>query len=50
MRAKGIPLSRRVKHPVFLSGSEVIWILGLPVSDKFKIEKKTTDLFEIKKL
>ncbi len=50
MRAKGIPLSQRKKQPVFLSGSEIIWILGLPVSDKFKIEKTTTDLFEIKKL
>lgn len=50
MRAKGIPLSQRKKHPVFLSGSEIIWILGLPVSDKFKIEKTTTGVFEIKKL
>jgi tRNA(Ile)-lysidine synthase len=50
MRAKGIPLSQRVKHPVFLSGKEIVWILGLPVSERFKIGKITTDLFEIKQL
>jgi tRNA(Ile)-lysidine synthase len=50
MRAKGIPLSQRVMHPVFLSGNEIVWILGLPVSDKFKVDKTTTGVFEIKKL
>jgi tRNA(Ile)-lysidine synthase len=50
MRAKGIPLSERERRPVFLSGDEIIWILGLPVSDKFKVEKGTSDIFTIKKL
>jgi tRNA(Ile)-lysidine synthase len=50
MRARGIPLSEREKRPVFLSGEEIVWILGLPVSDGFKIEKGTIDIFQIKKL
>jgi tRNA(Ile)-lysidine synthase len=49
-RSKGIPLAERERHPVFLSGNEIVWILGLPVSEKFKIEEETSDVFEIKKL
>jgi tRNA(Ile)-lysidine synthase len=48
-RSKGIPLAERERHPVFLSGNEIVWILGLPVSEKFKIERETIDIFEIKK-
>jgi tRNA(Ile)-lysidine synthase len=48
-RSKGIPLAERERRPVFLSGNEIVWILGLPVSEKFKIEKETSDVFEIKK-
>lgn len=50
MRAKGIPLSERERRPVFLSGDEIVWILGLPVSEKFKIRSRTNDIFAIKKL
>jgi len=50
MRAKGIPLSERERRPVFLSGDKIIWILGLAVSEKFKVEKGSGDIFEIKKL
>jgi len=50
MRAKGIPLSERERRPVFLSGDKIIWILGLPVSEKFKVEKGTSDIFAIKKM
>lgn len=50
MRAKGIPLSERDRRPVFLSGGEIVWILGLPVSEKFKIECRKSDIFAIKKL
>jgi len=49
MRAKGIPLSERGRHPVFLSKGEIVWILGLPVSERFKIEKETAVVFQIKK-
>jgi len=48
-RSKGIPLDKRERHPVFLSGDDIVWILGLPVSEKFKIEKETKGIFEIKK-
>ncbi len=50
MRARGIPVSEREKHPVFISGEEIVWILGLPVSERFKIREGTTDIFQIKKL
>jgi len=50
MRARGIPVSEREKHPVFISGEEIVWILGLPVSERFKIREGTTDIFLIKKL
>jgi tRNA(Ile)-lysidine synthase len=50
MRARGIPLSERERRPVFLSGDGIVWILGLPVSEKYKVEKGTTDIFTVKKL
>jgi len=50
MRAKGFSLSEREKRPVFFSGNEIVWILGLPVSEKFKIEAGTSDIFAIEKL
>jgi tRNA(Ile)-lysidine synthase len=50
MRAKGIPLSERERRPVFLSGEKIVWILGLPVSEMFRVEQGTSDIFAIKKL
>jgi len=50
MRAKGIPVSEREKHPVFLSGDRIVWIPGLPVSEEFKVKPKTRIVFQIKKL
>ena len=50
MRAKGIPLSERERRPVFFSGDNIVWVLGLPVSEKFKVEKGTTGIFVLKKL
>jgi tRNA(Ile)-lysidine synthase len=44
MRAKGIPLIERDKKPVFLSGNEIIWVLGLPVAEKFKVSDKTKEV------
>ena len=48
MRAKGIPLSEREKRPVFLCGEEIVWVLGLPVSEKHKISEKTGRIFTVK--
>jgi tRNA(Ile)-lysidine synthase len=50
MRAKGIPLAQRERRPVFLSGDKIVWILGLPVSERFKVGKGSSDIFEIRKL
>jgi tRNA(Ile)-lysidine synthase len=41
MRAKSIPLEERQKKPVFISGDEIIWVLGFPVAEKFRIREKT---------
>jgi tRNA(Ile)-lysidine synthase len=49
MRAKGIPVSERGRRPVFLSGEEIAWVLGLPVSEKFKVVPKTKEIFVIEK-
>lgn len=48
MRAKGIPLSERDKRPVFISGEEIIWVLGLPVSERHKISQQTGNIFALK--
>jgi tRNA(Ile)-lysidine synthase len=50
MRAKGIPAGDRSRLPVFLSGGKIIWVLGLPVSEDFKITPATQHLFLIEKL
>ncbi len=44
MRAKDIPLTERDKKPVFLSGDAIVWVLGLPVAEKFKISDKTKEV------
>jgi tRNA(Ile)-lysidine synthase len=47
MRAKSIPLEEREKTPVFLSGGEIIWILGLPVAEKFRVHEKTKNVVRL---
>jgi len=49
MRAKGIPASERDRHPVFLSGGKIFWVLGLPVSEDSKITPATQHIFVIEK-
>ncbi len=49
MRAKGIPLRERDRRPVFLSGDQIIWVLGLPVAEEFKVTPRTKALFLIEK-
>ncbi len=41
MRAKSIPLEEREKKPVFISADDIIWVLGLPVAEKFRIRETT---------
>ncbi len=50
MRAKRLPISQRGKRPVFLSGGEIVWILGLPVSERFKLKEGTGEVFVIERL
>jgi tRNA(Ile)-lysidine synthase len=47
LRAKNIPLQERDRHPVFLSGDEIVWVLGLPISEKHKITPKTRAVFVV---
>ncbi|MEW5900944.1 MAG: tRNA lysidine(34) synthetase TilS [Acidobacteriota bacterium] len=49
MRAKGIPQAQRHKHPVFLSGGKIVWILGLPVAEEFKVTAKTRRIVILQK-
>ena len=49
MRAKGILPGQRPRLPVFLSGGTIVWVLGLPVADEFKVTPQTTDIFIIEK-
>jgi tRNA(Ile)-lysidine synthase len=44
MRAKGVPLRERDRRPVFLSGEEIVWIVGLPVAEKFKVGRSTKEI------
>jgi len=50
MRAKGVPLSERDKHPVLISEGEIVWVYGLPVSEKYKITPQASRIFLIKKI
>lgn len=47
MRAKDIPVENREKRPVFISGKDIVWILGLPVADRFKVDEKSEEIIEI---
>jgi tRNA(Ile)-lysidine synthase len=44
MRAKSIPIQERDKRPVFLSCDEIVWILGLPVAEKYRVREKTKNV------
>ncbi len=44
MRAKGIPLVERDRRPVFISDEEIIWVVGLPVAEKFKVSRSTKEI------
>ncbi len=49
MRAKGIPADERDKHPVFVSKGEIVWVLGLPVAEKAKIQDTTQEILRIER-
>jgi tRNA(Ile)-lysidine synthase len=47
LRARKIPRSEREKKPVFLCHKTIVWVVGLPVSEEFKIKKSTRGVFLI---
>jgi len=50
LRAKKIPLAGRDALPVFLSGDEILWVPGLPVSDARKVTSRTKSILVIEKI
>jgi len=50
MRAKRISLSDREKKPVFLGAKNIIWVVGLPVSESYRVKKNTRVVFRIRRL
>jgi len=50
MRSKRIPVGQRSRHPVFLSGKTIVWVLGLPVAEEFKVTSKTKEIFSVERL
>ncbi len=44
MRAKGIPRQERDRRPVFVSGTKIAWVPGLPVGEDFKIDEGTKEI------
>jgi tRNA(Ile)-lysidine synthase len=48
LRAKGIPAGARGRLPVVLSRGEIVWVPGLPASEKHKISPATTSIFSIR--
>ena len=50
MRAKRIPLKERKFKPVFLSQNEIIWVLGLPVSEEHKVTPLTKKILLIERI
>ena len=47
MRARRIPEADRERCPVFISGDEIVWVQGLPVSEKHKVRNNTRKIFKI---
>jgi tRNA(Ile)-lysidine synthase len=50
LRAKRIPVRDRDKHPVFLSGGKIVWVLGLPVAEEFRLTAQTEIVLALNKL
>ncbi len=50
LRERKIPIAERKILPVFLSGSKIVWVLGLPVANAFKVTEQTRKIFLIEKL
>jgi tRNA(Ile)-lysidine synthase len=47
MRARGIPVEERDNRPVFVSGGEIVWVVGLPVAETFKVTGSTKEILAL---
>lgn len=47
LRAKGVSADDRGRRPVFISGNEIVWVQGLPASEKHKVTARTKRIFRI---
>jgi tRNA(Ile)-lysidine synthase len=47
LRAKGVPEDERAARPVFVSGRDIVWVQGLPISENSKITPKTQKILRI---
>lgn len=50
LRAKGVWAGERDALPVFFSGEDIIWVPGLPVAEKYKIDRRTKSVFIIERV
>jgi tRNA(Ile)-lysidine synthase len=50
LRAKGISISQRDALPVFVSGEDIIWVPGLPVAERYKIDASTKSVFAVERV
>lgn len=41
-----VPLVNKARVNVMLSGGEIVWVIGLRISEKFKVTEKTTKVWE----
>jgi tRNA(Ile)-lysidine synthase len=48
-RSRGVIPEERDRRPVFLSGDSIVWVLGLPVAEAFKVRASTSRLFRIRR-
>ena len=47
LRAKGVPEAERDVRPVFISGTEIVWVQGLPASENHKVTARTKKILRI---
>ncbi len=47
-RAQGIPPQARDRYPLVISGMDIVWVLGLPVSEDFKVSEATQEVLCIR--
>ncbi len=48
LRAHGISPEERDRYPVIVSGTAIVWVLGLPVAEDYKVTHATQQIFRIR--